>query len=39
MAELEACVADSLSLRGVRRMLEILVPLMYRPAMKASILS
>lgn len=35
MADLEACMAADLSLQDARRMLEIMVPLMYRPAMKA----
>ena len=36
MAELEVCSSEEYSTRDMRRMLEILVPLMYRPAMKAS---
>ena len=36
MAELEACATESMQLAEVRRILEVLVPLMYRPAMKVS---
>lgn len=36
MAELEACSSEVYSTTDLRRMLEILVPLMYRPAMKVS---